>query len=126
MMMLEYEGKEKAGAKLIAMYRYCSIPPRYVVGVVEVPIEDTMNGAGGFTDKNAALNAFFLSGIPLTAMYKGGKLTTINMEYVRVEACLSMDRSPAAASTTSSATTNPSILIILQSRQYVVPVGCMF
>jgi hypothetical protein len=87
------EGNDMDQASLlISMYRYCNIPSRYVVGVVKVPIEDAMNWAGGFTDKNAALNAFFLGGIPLTAMYKGGQLTSINMEHVWVEAWLSMDR----------------------------------
>lgn len=87
------EGNDMDQASLlIAMYRYCNIPSRYVVGVVKVPIEDAMNWAGGFTDKNAAVDAFALGGIPITRVYSGGQLTSIKIEHVWVEAWLSMDR----------------------------------
>jgi len=77
---------------LIAMYRHCGIPARYVVGTVEVPIEKAMNWAGGFTNKNAALTAFYYGGIPLKPIFEGGKFTKIRMEHVWVEAWLSVDR----------------------------------
>lgn len=53
---------------LIALLRASNIPARYVMGTVEIPIEQVMNWVGGFTDPQAALDFIASGGIPVKAL----------------------------------------------------------
>jgi hypothetical protein len=71
---------------LIALLRASNIPARYVYGTIELPIDKVMNWAGGFTDADAALDFIANGGIPGIAVTSGGKIASVRMEHVWVEA----------------------------------------
>ncbi|GEM_PF-3100082 len=84
---------------LIAMYRHCGIPARYVVGTVELTPEQARNWAGGFDRVEDAALAYMYGGIPLSQSFAagGGKLRALRIEHVWAEAWLSRDRYMGAA-----------------------------
>jgi hypothetical protein len=71
---------------LIALLRVSGIHARYVMGTVEIPVEQVMNWAGGFTDPRAALDFIASGGIPVQALIDGGKIVKTRMEHVWAEA----------------------------------------
>lgn len=71
---------------LIALLRASGIHTRYVYGTVELPINKVMNWVGGFTDANAAVNFIASGGTPVAALTSGGKISSVRMEHVWVEA----------------------------------------
>jgi len=71
---------------LIALLRTSGIAARYVIGTIEVPIEQAMNWVGGFTDKRAALRFIASAGTPVTGVMSGGQVAAARMEHVWGEA----------------------------------------
>ena len=71
---------------LIALLRAAGTHARYVTGTVEVPIDNVMNWAGGFTDPTAALNFIASGGVPVTGLRSGGKVVAARFEHVWVKA----------------------------------------
>lgn len=53
---------------LIALLRASNIPARYVMGTIDVPIDQAMNWVGGFTDPQAALDFIASGGVPVKAL----------------------------------------------------------
>jgi transglutaminase-like putative cysteine protease len=70
---------------LIALFRASGIPARYVMGTIEVPIEQAMNWTG-VKDPKTAVSIFMTNGIPAIGITKGGKLVGVRMEHTWVEA----------------------------------------
>jgi hypothetical protein len=83
---------------LIALLRASNIPARYVMGTVEIPIDQVMNWVGGFTDAQAALDFMASGGVPVTALRDApdGPIKYARIEHVWVEAFV--DYSPSRAS----------------------------
>ncbi|MFZ6769363.1 transglutaminase domain-containing protein [Undibacterium sp. Di26W] len=71
---------------LIALYRAAGIPARYVYGTIDVPADKVMNWVGGVTRAEAAQSLLGQGGIPNIGLSSGGKISTIRMEHVWVEA----------------------------------------
>jgi hypothetical protein len=71
---------------LIALMRTSGIPARYVMGTIELPIDQVMNWVGGFTNANAALQFIASGGIPVTGLQQAGTIKAARMEHVWVEA----------------------------------------
>ncbi len=72
----------------LALLRASKIPARYVHGTIDVPVESFNNWAGGFGKTEAALEYASSAGIPVTALFAGGKIATVRMEHVWVEAAI--------------------------------------
>ena len=73
---------------LIALLRTSGIPARYVLGTIEVPIDQVMNWVGGFTDEDSALGFIASGGTPVTGLISGGQIVAARLEHVWVEAHL--------------------------------------
>ena len=73
---------------LIALYRASGVPARYVHGTIEVSPERFNNWTGGFNDTFAALQFSAFGGIPVTQNVAGGKITSVQLEHVWVEAAI--------------------------------------
>ncbi|MBI5783111.1 MAG: hypothetical protein HZA69_05175 [Gammaproteobacteria bacterium] len=73
---------------LIALLRASDIPARYVHGTIEVPEDKFRNWAGGFTDINAAADHAASGGIPATMLISGGKIASVQLEHIWVEAAI--------------------------------------
>ncbi len=73
---------------LIALLRASHIPARYVHGTIDVPEAKFRNWIGGFKNISAALNFASSGGIPITGIISGGKVTTVQMEHIWVEAAI--------------------------------------
>lgn len=73
---------------LIALLRASGIPSRYVHGAIDVAEDKYRNWIGGFNDIDAAGNFASSGGIPTTAIIDGGKIKTIRMEHIWVEAAI--------------------------------------
>jgi hypothetical protein len=71
---------------LISLLRASNIHARYVMGTVQLPIEQIMNWVGNFTDANAALDFMSSGGVPTTALTDAGKVVKARFEHVWVEA----------------------------------------
>jgi len=71
---------------LIALLRSAGIPAHYVYGTVEIPIDQTMNWVGGAKTADAAQQMLGQGGVPNVALTSGGKVVTMRMEHVWVEA----------------------------------------
>ncbi|MCH8619957.1 transglutaminase-like domain-containing protein [Undibacterium sp. TS12] len=71
---------------LIALYRAAGTPARYVYGTIDVPADKVMNWVGGVTKIEAAQSLLGQGGIPNIGLASGGKISTIRMEHVWVEA----------------------------------------
>lgn len=88
---------------LIALLRASNIPARYVLGTINVPADKFRNWVGGFNDINAAVNYASAGGIPITSLYSGGQITTIQMQHIWVEAAI--DYMPSHGALNKSADT---------------------
>lgn len=88
---------------LIALLRASNIPARYVLGTIDVPADKFRNWVGGFQDINAAVNYASAGGIPITSLYSGGQITTIQMQHIWVEAAI--DYMPSHGALNKSADT---------------------
>lgn len=82
---------------LVALLRASDIPARYVHGTIEVPEDKFRNWAGGFTNITAAADHAASGGIPITAVISGGKIATIQLEHIWVEAAIDFQPSRGAA-----------------------------
>lgn len=71
---------------LIALLRASNIHARYVYGTIELPINKVMNWVGGFTNAQAALDFIASGGTPVAGGISGGKISSVRMEHVWVEA----------------------------------------
>jgi len=71
---------------LIALLRVSHIPARYVYGTVEIPIDKAMNWVGGVTDPIVAGKILASGGIPTELVHRGGKVDSVRIEHVWVEA----------------------------------------
>jgi transglutaminase-like putative cysteine protease len=78
-----------AASLLIGLLRSSSIPARYTVNTVEIPIGTIMNWVGNFTDPKAALTFIASGGIPVAAKMSGGQIVAARMEMLAVEAYVS-------------------------------------
>lgn len=72
----------------IALLRASKIPARYVHGTIEIPEDKFRNWIGGFNSIEAAGDFASSGGIPTTAIINGGKINTIRMEHIWVEAAI--------------------------------------
>lgn len=72
----------------IALLRASKIPARYVHGTIEVPEDKYRNWVGGFNSIDAAGDFASSGGIPTTAIVSGGKIDTVRMEHIWVEAAI--------------------------------------
>jgi transglutaminase-like putative cysteine protease len=73
---------------LIALLRASGIPARYVHGTIEVSAERFKNWAGGFEDIQGALNFASAGGIPITPVLGGGRIVSVRLEHIWVEAAI--------------------------------------
>jgi len=71
---------------LIALLRTSGTAARYVMGTIEVPIEQVMNWVGGFTDERAALNFIASGGTPVVPVISGNRVVSARLEHAWVEA----------------------------------------
>jgi hypothetical protein len=81
---------------LIALLRASQIPARYVHGTIDVPEAKFRNWAGGFANINAAADFAASGGIPVTTVVTGGKIASVKMEHIWVEAAIDYQPSRAA------------------------------
>lgn len=70
----------------IALLRASSIPARYQFGTIDLPTEQAMNWVGGVQKPEAALDMMYQGGIAARGLTSGGRITTIRMEHVWVNA----------------------------------------
>ena len=73
---------------LVALLRASKIPARYVHGTIDVPAEKFKNWVGSFTSIDAAHSFASSGGIPMAGVVSGGKVTTMRMEHIWVEAAI--------------------------------------
>lgn len=71
---------------LIALLRAANIAARYAYGTIQVPIDQAMNWAGGFTHPDAVQTFLATGGIPNNAVVSGGTAVALRLEHVWVEA----------------------------------------
>ena len=81
---------------LIALLRTSGIPARYVMGTIEIPIDQFMNWVGGFTSASAAIQFAASGGIPVTGLQAGGEIKAAQFEHVWVEAYVDYEPSRGA------------------------------
>ena len=81
---------------LIALLRASDIPARYVIGTVQMPIEQVMNWVGGVTVPEATLEVLGQGGIPSTGLVEGGAIKAVQLEHVWVEAWIDFEPSRGA------------------------------
>ncbi|MEW5837729.1 MAG: transglutaminase-like domain-containing protein [Pseudomonadota bacterium] len=70
----------------IALLRAAGIPARYVYGTIQLPVDNVMNWVGGVSTPEAAQSLLGQGGIPNVGVLSGGKVASIRMEHVWVEA----------------------------------------
>jgi transglutaminase-like putative cysteine protease len=83
---------------LIALLRASGIPARYAHGTIDVPEEHFRNWVGGFESIDAAAEFAASGGIPVTAVTIGGRIATIRLEHVWVQAAIDFHPSRGARS----------------------------
>uniref|UniRef100_UPI0010F554AE transglutaminase-like domain-containing protein n=1 Tax=Chitinivorax sp. B TaxID=2502235 RepID=UPI0010F554AE len=71
---------------LVGLLRAAGVPARYVYATIEVPAERVMNWVGGVETPEAALNLLAQGGIPSIGVATAGRIQTIKLEHVWVEA----------------------------------------
>lgn len=71
---------------LISLLRVSNIPARYLYGTVEIPIDKAMNWVGGVNDPLIAGKILSSGGIPTDLVHRGGKVDSVRIEHVWVEA----------------------------------------
>ncbi|MFZ5875271.1 MAG: transglutaminase domain-containing protein [Nitrospirota bacterium] len=83
--------RERAGNEwdlaslLIALYRASGIPARYVVGIVEMPIDQAMSWLG-VEDPQMAASILLSEGRPTSTVIAGGHITALRFQHVWVQA----------------------------------------
>ena len=88
--LLEKSGNDYDQASLlIALLRAANIPAKYATGTIELPIDRAMSWLG-VKDPITAANILASGGIPAKAGVSGGKITSIRLEHVWVEAFVNM------------------------------------
>lgn len=88
--LLETSGNDFDQASLlIALLRAANIPAKYASGTIELPIERVMTWLG-VKDPTVAANIIASGGIPAKAGLSGGKITSLRLEHVWVEAFVNM------------------------------------
>lgn len=95
---LEY-GKGNAfdtASLLIALLRAANIPARYAYGTIEIPAEKAMNWVGDVDVPSAAQQLLGQGGIPNLGIISGGKIKSIQLEHIWVEAWVDYFPSRAA------------------------------
>lgn len=70
----------------VALLRASKIPARYQWGTIELPASAVMNWVGGVTKPEAALNLMLQGGIAARGYASGGRIQSIRMEHVWVNA----------------------------------------
>jgi len=70
----------------IALLRASGINARYQYATINVSADKVMNWVGGVTTPEAALSILSQGGIPCIGLFYGGRINTIQMEHVYVEA----------------------------------------
>ncbi|MBI3610460.1 MAG: hypothetical protein HY204_07145 [Nitrospirae bacterium] len=94
--------KEKAGNEwdqaslLIALLRAAGYPARYVVGTVEIPVDQAMSWLG-LEDANMAASLLYTQGRSTSLIYSGGKISSIRTRQVWVSAYVPFLHSRGAA-----------------------------
>ncbi len=87
---LEKSGNDYDQASLlIALLRAANIPAKYAMGTIELPIERAMSWLG-VKDPNTAGDILASGGIPVKAGVSGGKIASLRLEHVWVEAFVNM------------------------------------
>lgn len=81
---------------LIALLRSAGIPARYAYGTIEVPSDQFMNWAGGFTDINTAGRFVASGGIPSVGVTVGGQVRKVRLEHIWVQAWVDYEPSRGA------------------------------
>lgn len=66
--------------------RAANIPARYQYGTIDIPADKVQNWVGGATQPEAALQILSQGGIAATGLASGGRITTIRLEHVWVNA----------------------------------------
>jgi hypothetical protein len=89
----------------IALLRASGIPARYQFGTVDVPAALAMNWVGGVQRPEAALNLLYQGGIAARGIASGGRIGTIRMEHVWVNAYVNW--SPSRGSRQGGLLVNP-------------------
>jgi transglutaminase-like putative cysteine protease len=92
---------------LIALLRAANIPARYQYGTVDIAADKVQNWVGGATKPEAALQILNQGGIAATGMASGGRITTIRMEHVWVNAYTNWTPSRGNRNATASQHPNP-------------------
>ena len=88
--LLEMSGNDyDLASLLIALLRAANIPARYASGTIELPIERTMSWLG-VKDATVAAEIIASGGIPVKAGMSGGKIASVRLEHVWVEAFVNM------------------------------------
>jgi transglutaminase-like putative cysteine protease len=85
---------------LIALYRAAGIPSRYVYGTIELPIDQAMNWVGGVTKAEAAVALLAGGAIPSRGVVSQGRITSVKLEHVWVEAYVDYHPSRGAVNKT--------------------------
>ena len=78
---------------LIALLRASGIPARYVYGTVDIPADRAMNWVGGVDVPEAAAQLLGQGGVPVVALARGGKIVSLRIEHVWVEAFIDFEPS---------------------------------
>jgi cell wall-associated NlpC family hydrolase len=81
---------------LIALLRASGIPSRYVHGTIDVPADRFTNWAGGFTDVRSAADFASSGGVPSAVVITGGKISSVRIEHIWVEAAIDFHPSRGA------------------------------
>ena len=90
---------------LIALFRAANIPARYQWGTIDVGATEAQNWVGGVTRPEAALQLMNQGGIAARGLASAGRLATIRMEHVWVQAYVNW--SPGRGARNSSSSQHP-------------------
>ena len=81
-----YSGNDvDQAALLMALLRASNIPSRFVSGVIELPVEDAVNGLG-INNPNEVIDALNRAGIPNRPVIQGGQIVAVQKAYTWVSA----------------------------------------
>ncbi len=92
---------------LISLLRAANVPARYQWGTIDVPADQAMNWVGGATVSQAALQILNQGGIAARGMASGGRITTVRMEHVWVQAYVNWTPSRGNRNATGAQHVNP-------------------
>lgn len=90
---------------LIALLRAANIPARYQYGTIDIAADKVQNWVGGATQPEAALQILNQGGIAAMGLASAGRITTIRLEHVWVNAYVNW--SPARGSKNATETQHP-------------------